>query len=170
MIGAIDPYSSMQSMSSMSGMGKMQGPPPGPPPGDDPVDKLEAAVASGELDTETLSAKLLDVFGEDAEGIVSDDGSVDFEALSGLIASERTETMTTDLVDKFGADAAQFVSDTGEVDHKALGAFLQEQGIEPPEKGSLQGGMGRMGGAPSGYGASGQAVSSSPLSFLDMYA
>ena len=169
MIGAMNSDYATQ---GMGGMRPMQGPPPGPPPGGNPVEELEEAYESGEIDTEELSAKLTSVFGEDADGIISEDGEVDFSALSSLIGEKRSEEMSADLVEKFGEDAAQFVSDTGEIDHEGLKSFLEESGFEPPEKpeGKPPGGM-FGGGEPTGYGPSGQTTSSdSALSFLDMFA
>ena len=115
------------------------------------------------------------MFGEEAAAeVVSDDGNVDFEALTSLIAAERSEKMTSDLTEKYGEDAAAFVSETGEVDHEGLKAYLEANGFEPPEKG--QGGppTGGMlgGGMPMGYGPQGETTttSQSTLNFLDIFA
>lgn len=168
MIGSVNSSAyDVQGMSAMGGMGPMQGPPPGPPPSD-PVEELESAYDSGEVDTEELSAKLIEVFGEEAASeVVGEDGTVDFEALTNIIAAERTEEMTADLTEKFGEDAAQFVSDTGEIDHEGLKAYLAESGIEPPE-GPPPGGRG---GEPTGYGPDGEGTNNDDaLSFLSMFA
>lgn len=174
MIGAMNSQFQMQGMSAMGGMSRMQGPPPGPPPGGDPVEQLETAYENGEVDTEELSAKLLEVFGEEAvSSVVSEDGTIDFESLTSLISAERSEQMTEDLTEKFGEEAAAFVSETGEIDHEGLKAYLEESGFEPPEKpsGPPPGGV-FGGGQPMGYGPQGEATSTSnnALNFLDVFA
>ena len=173
MIGAMQSFSA----AGMSGMNRMQGPPPSPPPQENMEDKLsqlETAVDSGEIDTDELAVKLSEAFGEDAEGIVSEDGEVDFAALSELLIADRTEKLTTDLTEKFGEDAAQFVTDAGEVDHEGLSAYLEEAGFEAPQGG--QGGPpppppGGFGGQPMGYGDQGETrTSGSGASFLSLLA
>ena len=60
------------------GMPGMSGPPPGGPPPD-----------GGQLDPEEMQAKLTSIFGEDAEGIVSEDGEIDSERLQELIEENK---------------------------------------------------------------------------------
>ena len=44
-------------------------------------DRLQAQAEAGELDTAKLQERLRSVFGDDGEGIVGEDGSVDYERL-----------------------------------------------------------------------------------------
>ncbi len=60
---------------------EMSGMPPGPPPGPPPSgDSSESQTGSTDLES-----KLIEVFGEAAEGIVQEDGEVDMDQLAELI-------------------------------------------------------------------------------------
>lgn len=63
-------------------------PPGGMPPGGMPPDGSESTDFT--LDTEELQANLIEEFGEDAEGIVSEDGEIDVEKLKLLFEENST--------------------------------------------------------------------------------
>ena len=146
----------------------MGGAPPPPPATDEFVQQVEAAIQSGALDVDALEAKLISAFGDEAEGIVSEDGEVDYEALSSLLVEKTAERTAQHLTDKFGEDAAQFVTEDGAVDHEGLVAWLDEQGVEapsappPPPPGSTSNAM-------AGYGQM-APDSEMILSFIEMLA
>lgn len=70
-----------QAGSMGEGTPEMQGPPPGGPPPGPPPSEGSSGV---QMDPEKLQAKLIDIFGEEAEGIVNEDGEVDIEKLQEL--------------------------------------------------------------------------------------
>lgn len=63
-------------------------PPSGPPPGGPPPER------STPIDAESLQSKLIEDFGEEAEGIVSDDGTIDYEKLKELLDSKMGSQVT----------------------------------------------------------------------------
>jgi len=63
--------------------GSMSGTPSVPPPGPPPSDGMQQQ--SYKIDSESLQSKLIDDFGEEAEGIVSEDGTIDYEKLKELL-------------------------------------------------------------------------------------
>lgn len=74
-------------------MGSMSGSPPGgPPPGPPPSGGSQE---SYKIDSETLQSKLIEDFGEEAEGIVQDDGSIDYEKLKELLDTNLGSSQTT---------------------------------------------------------------------------
>ncbi|ACT58241.1 hypothetical protein [Hirschia baltica] len=182
----IDSLNSSISMMSMSGMSSVSGnrPPPPPPPAEaveESVSLLQDSIESGEIDTEELSAQLTSQFGTEADGIVSEDGDVDFDALTDLLTKSAAEDMQTKLTERFGEDAASIVNDSGEVDHEALSALMEANGNQgpPPPKGDGNGNetmdflksmLGESGIA-SGYGSRGQAQNTSnTTSFINLVA
>lgn len=136
----------------MAGMQGPKGPPPPPPSEDEIAERLEAGVESGEIDLETLEARLAETFGSEAGGIVSEDGTVDFEALSSLLVEQREARMQASLAERFGSEAvASVTGEDGEIDHEALRALVGESGTDmpPPPRGG-EGGYGPSGGAAGG--------------------
>ena len=55
-----------------------------PPPG--PLERLRETIRSSEIDTEALSTRLTDVFGQGADGVVSESGVVDLDALDQKVS------------------------------------------------------------------------------------
>lgn len=91
-------------------------------------------------------------FGSEAGGIVSEDGTVDFEALSSLLVEQREARMQASLAERFGSEAvASVTGEDGEIDHEALRALVGESGTDmpPPPRGG-EGGYGPSGGAAGG--------------------
>ena len=138
-----------------------------PPPG--PLERLRETIRSSEIDTEALSTRLTDDFGQGADGVVSESGVVDLDALTNLIAEERTATTRTDLAARFGDEAANFVSDRGDVDLDGLRSFAQERGFDVRNE-DLEPQTGFSGAQISGYSPRGQATVSAPQNFLSIVA
>lgn len=95
------------------------------------VERIKQALETGKLDTTQLQERLEARFGEAAQGIVSDDGSVDFESLEALIIEHRTTRLEQKLEARFGERVDGLVGDGGRVDVEALSALrtakLQER-------------------------------------------
>lgn len=138
-----------------------------PPPG--PLEQLQDALKGSDIDGEALSRRLTDVFGQGADGVVSDSGVVDLDALKNLIAEERTSVVRKEVTARFGEEATGFVSDVGEIDREGLSAFAKERGIGiDPEQLRPQTGFG--GAQVSGYSPKGQATTTAPQNFISVVA
>lgn len=61
----------------------------GPPSGDDIAAKMNEAISSGNVDGAEIQSRLSERFGEDAERILQEDGSLDTEKLSSLFEANR---------------------------------------------------------------------------------
>jgi hypothetical protein len=84
------------------------------------VDRLERRLEAGKLDTGALEERLEARFGEAADGIVGEDGSVDFERLETLIVETRSSELQDRLTERFGEAAEGVVSADGTVDKDRL--------------------------------------------------
>jgi len=76
------------------------------------LDRLRAQAEAGELDTAKLQERLRSVFGDDGEGIVGEDGSVDFERLQNLIGEQGTARLILALTTRL--DSADVRADVAE--------------------------------------------------------
>lgn len=138
-----------------------------PPPG--PLEQLRDAIRSSDIDTEALSTRLTDAFGQGADGVISENGVVDLNALSSLIAEERATTTRSDLTARFGDEAAGFVNDVGEIDQDGLRALADSRGQALREE-DLEPQTGFSGAPVSGYSPTGQARTVAPQNFLTVFA
>jgi len=84
------------------------------------VDHLEARLEAGKLDTATLEKRLEARFGEAAQGIVSEDGSVDFDALEKLIVQSRSAELQERISARFGDAGDDIVDADGVIDTERL--------------------------------------------------
>lgn len=116
-------------------------PPPPPPGGTGPppprteqvVETIEEQLESGELDLETLSARLTERFGEDGAALISDDGEVDFSGLATLMDEQRAERRMAHLTEHLGEDiVGQFTLDDGSLDFEGLKSYAEENGLDMP--------------------------------------
>jgi hypothetical protein len=57
------------------------------------IERLQQRVEAGEVDLEDLQERLTGRFGEDAAGIVGIDGTIDYDAIKGLIVDRLTERL-----------------------------------------------------------------------------
>ncbi len=90
-----------------------------------PKERVEA----GEIDTAKLQKRLEIRFGEAAEGIVGEDGTVDFEKLESLIREQRVSQLQDLLEARFGEDAEGIVGADGTVDSEKLESLIREQRV-----------------------------------------
>jgi|GEM_PF-4264959 len=79
--GASSPYEMMKMMGGARG-GK-------PPTADEMAAKMGEAVESGTVDSAEMQSRLSERFGEEADGIILADGSLDTEKLSSLVESAK---------------------------------------------------------------------------------
>lgn len=63
----------------------------GPPSGDDIAAKMNEAISSGNVDGAEIQSRLSERFGEDADGILQEDGSLDTDKLSSLLEANRPD-------------------------------------------------------------------------------
>ena len=84
------------------------------------VDHLEARLEAGKLDTETLEKRLEARFGEAAKGIVSKDGSVDFNTLEKLIVETRSAELQERVSARFGDAGDGIIGSDGVIDTERL--------------------------------------------------
>lgn len=63
----------------------------GPPSGDDIAAKMNEAISSGNVDGAEIQSRLSERFGEDADGILQEDGSLDTDKLSSLLETSRPD-------------------------------------------------------------------------------
>lgn len=109
------------------------------------IQKLEDNVKSGRIDPEELANRLAERFGDKAEGIVGEDGGVDFDALRSLLEQDRYDQLQAGLSERFGAEAAASVfNDDGRLDGEALANLM---GVAPPPMGPPPGAMREIAGA-----------------------
>jgi hypothetical protein len=80
------------------------------------VEHLKDKVDNGEIDLEKLQARLQFRFGDAANGVVGDDGSVDFKRLEDLIVQRRAVSLQHRLESRFGDAAKGIVGDDGTID------------------------------------------------------
>ncbi|MEE9250905.1 MAG: hypothetical protein V3U93_07230, partial [Alphaproteobacteria bacterium] len=86
-------------------------------------------VEAGEIDTVTLQERLEIRFGEAAEGIVGEDGTIDFEKLESVIREQRLSQFQDFLEARFGEDAEGIVGADGTVDTEKLQSLIREQRV-----------------------------------------
>ncbi len=84
------------------------------------VDHLKSDVESGRVDVADLQKRLIERFGDAAEGIVGDDGKVDFDKLVEVITTDRIASLHERLVARFGDDAEGLLDEDGTIDTDAL--------------------------------------------------
>ncbi|MBB1486054.1 hypothetical protein [Oceanospirillum sediminis] len=141
-----------------SGQGPMRGQELSP---EERLNNLVEKIESGDIDTDKLQEKLTHRFGEDADGIVSEDGSVDIESMKELFASQAPQggpspqgqgqggmmpppppppeegDLQSKLTEMFGEETtAGFFNEDGDLDFDALMAALQEN-MPEEQTGSL---------------------------------
>lgn len=142
-----------------SGQGPMRGQGPSP---EERLNHLVEKIESGDIDTEKLQEKLTHRFGEDADGIVAEDGSVDIESMKELFASHAPQggpppqgeghggmmppppppppeggDLQSKLIEMFGEETtAGFFNEDGDLDFDALMTALQEN-MPEEQTGSL---------------------------------
>lgn len=86
----------------MGGMEGMEGMPPPPPPPDGMGGMSGSSMSSGSsINTEDFQTQLIEMFGEEAEGIVKEDGTIDTEKLSEL-AEAKMESQSNTTQNAFG--------------------------------------------------------------------
>jgi hypothetical protein len=140
-------YSPMQ---GTQGLQQMQSPPQMPNPDemlDKGIQKLEDNISSGKVDTEELASKLADRFGDKADGIVGEDGSVDFDKLKSLLTRDRNDKLKEGLTKQFGEEAAAGAfNEDGSINEDSLKSLLSSaqggQGMMPPPPGDMSGASG----------------------------
>jgi len=94
------------------------------------VDRFEARQEAGKLDGDKLAERLEARFGEAAEGIVGEDGAVDFERLEALIVETRSAELQGRLTERFGEDALGIVGADGSIDTDRLEELFAERRLE----------------------------------------
>ena len=62
---------------------------PMPPSADEVANQISDDLDSGRIDAEEIQARLVERFGDDAEGLINDDGSLDVEKLTSLMEEQR---------------------------------------------------------------------------------
>ena len=87
-----------------SGVGRQ-----GPPSGDDIAAKMNEAISSGNVDGAQIQSRLSERFGEDADGILLEDGSLDTEKLSSLLEANRPDGPPPGLQQFSGSDESELV-------------------------------------------------------------
>ncbi|MEL0111066.1 MAG: hypothetical protein VW835_04965 [Rickettsiales bacterium] len=83
------------------------------------LERLRTQVVAGEVDTTRLQQRLTSALGEDAEGIVGEDGSVDFERLQSFIADQGSARLLLELTARLG-DRVDVAEENGGVDGSAV--------------------------------------------------
>ncbi len=63
----------------------------GPPSGDDIAARMNEAISSGNVNGAEIQSRLSERFGEDADGLLLEDGSLDTEKLSDLLEANRPD-------------------------------------------------------------------------------
>ncbi|WP_028299253.1 hypothetical protein [Oceanospirillum beijerinckii] len=145
--------SGVQQSSFQSGQMRMPGPPPS---AEDRVDRIMQGIEDGEIDVSELQERLTHDFGDAAEGIISEDGTVDTEALTELFANnqpqggpppqgeggmppppppsdEQKANFEANLVDLLGEDTVSELKDNeGRIDFSALIETLQDYQMDSP--------------------------------------
>ena len=94
------------------------------------VDHIEKRLEAGKLDTETLDKRLHARFGDRADGIVGEDGKVDFGRLEKLFAEARSGKLQDRLHARFGDAADGIVGPDGNIDKERLGELFAEKRID----------------------------------------
>jgi len=83
------------------------------------LERLRTQVVAGEVDTTRLRQRLTSALGEDGEGIVGEDGSVDFERLQSFIADQGSARLLLELTARLG-DRVDVAEENGGVDGSAV--------------------------------------------------
>lgn len=83
------------------------------------LDRLRVQVEAGDVDTARLQQRLSAVFGEDADGIVGEDGSVDFDRLQSFI-DQGSARLLLELTSRLNDSTGVLVDEDGEVDGNAV--------------------------------------------------
>lgn len=94
------------------------------------VDRIEKRIEAGKLDTAALEQRLAERFGEDAVGIIGEDGRIDFDRLEKLIVETRSTQLQELLISRFGEAAAGAVGSDGSVDREQLTELFAQRRIE----------------------------------------
>ena len=90
-----------------------------------PLERFMERVESDEFDGARFQHRLEARFGDAAEGIVGEDGSVDFEQLKVLISGQNGARLQERLIERFGEDAAGIVGEDGTIDREKLAALFE---------------------------------------------
>ncbi len=80
-----------------------------PPSGDEIAAKVNDAIKSGSVDGSEIQFRLSERFGEDADGILQEDGSLDPEKLSSLLEANRPEGPPPGAQQFAGTDESELV-------------------------------------------------------------
>lgn len=81
----------------------------GPPSGDDIAAKMNEAISAGNVDGAEIQSRLSERFGEDADGILQEDGSLDTEKLSSLLEANRPDGPPAGVQQFAGSDESELV-------------------------------------------------------------
>ncbi|MCE8000077.1 MAG: hypothetical protein HEP70_14560 [Rhodobiaceae bacterium] len=103
-IEALSGGQSLFQMMGASGAGRQ-----GPPSGDDLAAKMNDAISSGNVDGAEIQSRLSERFGEDADGILQEDGSLDPEKLANLLEANRPDGPPPGLQQVSGTDESELI-------------------------------------------------------------
>jgi hypothetical protein len=103
-IEALSGGQSLFQMMGASGAGRQ-----GPPSGEDIAAKMNEAISSGNVDGAEIQSRLSERFGEEADGILQEDGSLDTEKLSSLLGANRPDGPPQGLPEFSGTDESELV-------------------------------------------------------------
>lgn len=117
-IEALSGGQSLFQMMGASGAGRQ-----GPPSGEDIAAKMNEAVSSDNVDGAEIQSRLSERFGEDVDGILQEDGSLDTEKLASLLEANRPDGPPPGLQQVSGSDESELVQtlldSLGESDEEA---------------------------------------------------
>lgn len=94
------------------------------------VKGLEKREEAGKVDTDKLTARLEDRFGERAHSAIGEDGRINIDALKNLIVETRSEKLQARLEHRFGEAAEGIVNTDGSLDTERLKELFAEKHIE----------------------------------------
>jgi len=118
---------SMMNIGSTQGTGVFQFPNGKPPPPEHMAARMADRVASGEIESGELQARLEERFGEEASAVFTEDGAVDVEALTSLIGSNRASASGTNNGGNHrGIGPLRQISTTEELQAKLTDRFGEE--------------------------------------------
>ncbi len=121
-----------------------------PPSPEELAGRMSQSIEDGDIDLDSLVENLTERFGEDASSIVADDGSLDMDALTNLLAENApqgpggqpqggmggmppppppqgmasTEELETKLLEEYGEEATSAVFTEDGIDFEALKSLL----------------------------------------------
>ena len=91
------------------------------------VERLKARIEGGNADTGKLQRELTSIFGDDAAGIVGEDGSVSYERLRSLAVDRQTTKLLLELTTRYTEARDEAIRPDGSVDSERLRAEVVGQ-------------------------------------------